>query len=291
MIERAFVHVAGPPSGGKTMFLERLLESNRAKLLMVARGVRDESLDALEESSERSDAELQRYRDAGARHAARLSFPGTARDSEAFFSSAFMSEYSEGVLIEGDSPLAFRPQLSVFVTPPIPEGATLLERVSEDRAAAHQRQLAYLRQLLDAPGALEQWLDRMIAAEFHGLLPASGTRSANARSMMREQLAQLEAQKPPSPVERWALADGFHGIERAGVVVINACSADERMRGEAMLPELVRMRKDRRVFDDVIGLRGNRLPITAGVANLADPKDKGLKRLVTRVKRAFATQK
>ena len=54
-----------------------------------------------------------------------------------------------------------------------------------------------------------------------------------------------------------------------------------------MLPDLVRLRKDVEVFNDVIGSRGNRVPITAGVVDLSDPADKGLKRILSRIMRAF----
>ena len=291
MIQRAFVHVGGPPGGGKTMFIERLLESTRSKLLMVARGVRDETLERVDETSKRSDPEIGRYREAGASNTARYRFPGAARDSDAFFTSEFMSDYSQGVLIEGDSPLSFRPDLSVYVTPPVPASRTLLRRVTEDRSASHARELGHLERLLDTPGSVEEFLGNMLAAEFGGRLPVSDAGFADARRSMADLVARAKSQGAPPPIERWALADGFAGIELAQVVVINARSAGERERGEAMLPELVRLRKDRAVFDDVIGLRGNRLAVTVGVADVGDPGDKGLKRLLTRVKRAFAERK
>lgn len=291
MIHRAFVHVGGPPSGGKTIFIERLLESNRSKLLMVARCVRDEKLERVDETSNSSDPELGRYREAGASSTARYRFPATARDSDAFFTSELMSDYSQGVLIEGDSPLSFEPDLSVYVTPPVPVGRTLLCRVTVDRTASHARELAQLERLLDTPGAVEEFLGNMLAAEFGGRLPVSDAGFADARRSMVDLVARTKSRGAPPPVQRWALAEGFAGVEMARVVVINARSAGERERGEAMLPELMRLRKDRAVFDDVIGLRGNRLPVTVAVADVGDPKDKGLKRLLTRVKRAFAERK
>jgi hypothetical protein len=36
----------------------------------------------------------------------------------------------------------------------------------------------------------------------------------------------------------------------------------------------------------VVGLRGNKLPVTAVIADLSNPKDAGLKKAVARVKRA-----
>lgn len=44
-------------------------------------------------------------------------------------------------------------------------------------------------------------------------------------------------------------------------------------------------------FNDVLGWHHHRLPVTAVVANLADPKDAGLKKAITRLKRAIAKAK
>lgn len=241
MRERALVHVAGPSGAGKTTLIERVLASNHTKLLMAARGILDDALRRATESTSRTDDELSRFRTAGASSVARYRFPSAERGTDAFFCSDFMTDYSEGVLIEGDSPLGFPADLTVFVARPVPEGASLLRRATEGRDAARVGRLEQLRAVAGSSGD-----------------------------------------------ERWSLAEGYAGIERAQVVVINVRSPAERARGEAMLPDLARLRGDREVFDDVIGWRGNRLPITVGVADLADPKDKETKRLLNRIKRAFA---
>lgn len=46
------------------------------------------------------------------------------------------------------------------------------------------------------------------------------------------------------------------------------------------------MRKEPALFDDILGRRGTKIPITAVVANLRDPKDAGLKKALARVGRA-----
>ena len=40
------------------------------------------------------------------------------------------------------------------------------------------------------------------------------------------------------------------------------------------------------VYRDVLGHRGNKLPVTTVIADLSNPKDVGLKKAVARVKRA-----
>jgi molybdopterin-guanine dinucleotide biosynthesis protein len=255
MRERAFVHVAGPSGAGKTTLIERLLASNRSKLLMVARGVLDDAMKRSKVSTGRTDDELNRLREAGASNVARYRFPSAERGTDAFFCSDFMNDYSEGVLIEGDSPLGFPPDLAVFVARPVPEGESLLCR------ANHARQLEKLRAITSPTGDHAGFVRAMVEAGLDRSLRDNAS---------------------------WSLAEGFAGIEHAQVVVINVGSPAERARGEAMLPDLARLREDREVFDDVIGWRGNRLSITVGVADLADPKDKETKRLLNRIKRAFA---
>ena len=71
---------------------------------------------------------------------------------------------------------------------------------------------------------------------------------------------------PPAPTEHWAIADGYAGIERAQVVVVNVRPRDQHGRAEAMLADLRRLRKDDEVFDDVLAPFGKRTPITAVAA-------------------------
>ena len=50
---------------------------------------------------------------------------------------------------------------------------------------------------------------------------------------------------------------------------------------------MARLRKDDAVFTDVIRPRGNRVPITAVVANLTQPTDPGTKKALTRIRRVI----
>jgi hypothetical protein len=66
-------------------------------------------------------------------------------------------------------------------------------------------------------------------------------------------------------------------------------AADYSRRGtkEALVAQVARLRTDPQVYDDVMGVRDNKIPITAVVADLSNPKDAGLKKAVARVKRAM----
>jgi hypothetical protein len=82
----------------------------------------------------------------------------------------------------------------------------------------------------------------------------------------------------------WAVADAYHGIERAQLVVVNIRDDAEKDTGETLLTQVARLRNDREVYTDVMGPRGNRVPITAVVANLTDP---GTKKALKRIRRVI----
>lgn len=200
MIRRALIHVAGPPESGKTTLIERLLDKQLAFAACI-RGERVERLRRERESAPKKHSELRRYREAGASAVAFYRFPSP--DTEAFYDSEVMGNYSEAVFIEG-------------------------------------RGLAKAR---EAP--------------------------------------------PPNPTEHWALGDRYDGLERAQLVVVNVRPEDDWGRAEELCGEIPRLRKDPAVFDDVSGRSGNRVPITAVVASLTDPKDTGLSKCFSRVRRTL----
>jgi hypothetical protein len=59
---------------------------------------------------------------------------------------------------------------------------------------------------------------------------------------------------------------------------------------EQLVVDLARLRKDDALFSDILGTRGHRTPITAVVANMADPRDAGRKKAVARVRRTIRSQ-
>jgi hypothetical protein len=192
VISRVIVHVDGPPEAGKTAFVERLLGALDGWVLAV-RCRRDESLRQARESSSARDPEVRRYRAAGASDAGRLAFPAARDSADDFFTSRLLTDVSDVVVIEGDSPLGDA-DLRVFVAPPPAAGQTLLVRERRDRAA--------------------------------------------------------------------------------------------QQRAHGLLEDVRRLRADQAVFDDVLGWRGSRVPITAVVADLADARHAGTRKAVARVNRS-----
>jgi hypothetical protein len=89
---------------------------------------------------------------------------------------------------------------------------------------------------------------------------------------------KLAADHRPGPVEHWAVSERFQGIQRAGLFVINVRDPAERPADEQLLVDLARLRMDDALFKDILGGHGNRLPITAVVANMVDAGDAGRKK-------------
>ena len=288
MIERALVHIAGPRGSGKTTFIEAVLGAFDG-LIFAARCLRDDSLRRMREAAPRGHTELRRYRRAGASGAALLAFPGREAGPEAFFMTRFMSDYSAAVVLEGDNP-AGCVDLSVFVASAPARGEALFTRRTRDRAAEKRASAAAMKRVLLEPGGVARLLDAALGgtiAEFARQRPELLER---AQATMLEGLAKAERSPPPKPAEHWALADRFAGIEHAHLAVFNVRRAGERKAAERLIAELGRLRKDEDLFNDILGLRGSRIPITAVVANLADPGDPGRKKALARIGRVLVAQ-
>jgi molybdopterin-guanine dinucleotide biosynthesis protein len=283
--QRAFIHVAGSAGAGKTAFIEALLRSLGDDVICV-RAVADDSLRSPRETRPQSHPELRRYRQKGASAVALYRFsPTEITATDAFFMTNFMENYSIAVVIEGDSPLEFA-DLTVFVARPLPEGGSLFRCVKRDHAAARAAALKVWEQALASSQAMAQFLQLNSGDPvLEGAL--SNPRIFElGRPRLAANLAKLRAAPSPKPTEHWALAPGYEGIERAGLVVGNVHGDNEQPQAELFLRDVARLRKDETVFQDVIGWRGCRVPVTAVVENLTDPQDAGLKKALARVKRA-----
>jgi molybdopterin-guanine dinucleotide biosynthesis protein len=104
VISRAIIHIDGPPGAGKTAFVERLV-SVLDEWVLAVRCRRDQSLRQARESPSARDPEVRRYRAAGASDAGRFTFPSGRDVADDFFTSRLLTDISDVVVIEGDSPL------------------------------------------------------------------------------------------------------------------------------------------------------------------------------------------
>jgi hypothetical protein len=282
MRERALIHVAGPEGAGKTTFIERLFEAEVAFATCV-RGERDAKLRKAREAAPKANAELRRYREAGASAVALYRFAEPSMD--AFFMSKVMEDYSEAVFIEGDCPIEYV-DLAVFVAPVPPKGRSLLHRVTRDHAAAHLASLGQLARTLESPAAMARLLGAEVGEPFAARALQQPRVLDELRRSMKPTLRQARRARTPAATEHWALEERYEGIERAELVVVNVHGQAERAAAEALVEQVARLRNDEQVYRDVMGRGSNKVPITAVVADLLDPKDAGLRKAVARVKRA-----
>ena len=288
MRERTLVHVAGPEGAGKTTFVEAMV-STLGWFVLAARCVRDDSLRRSRETVPKAHAELRRYREAGATGAALFAFPERDIGSDAFFVTHLMEDYSQAAVLEGDNPIEFV-DLAVFVAPAPAAGETVFVRRKRDRAKEERVKADAMARLLRRPDGAAELLGQVVGGPIVALARKSPRLFEEARSNLLAGIAQARTAPPPSPTEHWAIAGGYEGVEHAQLVVVNIRSEAERHRGEQLVADVGRLRKDAALFGDILGFRGSRIPVTAVVANLADPRDAGTKKAVARVRRALRTR-
>ena len=280
------IHVAGPQGTGKTTLIEQVLRALDGMVVLAARCLRDDSLRRSREAAPKRHPELRRYREAGAIEAAVFTFPGSDIDSDAFYMTDLMESYSQAVVLEGDCPLSFA-DLRVYVAPPLEAGASLLVRKKRDRAEEERKKAAAMEQLLGAPDGVERWFEQMIGGPAAAFARGRPEFLEETRAHLLAGLENVRKAPPPAATEHWAIAEGYGGIEHAQVVVVNVRGDSESEDVSRLLSDLDRLRKNKEIFEDVLGWRGKKTPITAVAADLADSKNRGTKKAVTRVKRSL----
>jgi hypothetical protein len=285
MRTRAFVHVAGPSKAGKTAFVEAMLESSDTPVI-AARCRREDTLTQPRESSPRTHPELRRYRQAGASSAALFRFPGDGGEHDAFFMTELMTDYSEGVVVEGDSPLRFV-DLRVFVAPAPGTGGELFVRrppTEHDRTNT-----AVLEQVLSEPDGVIDLLDWAGGPVLAQMGRGNEELLESVRSKLLADLRRSGGLRAAKPRARWAVADRYAGIEHAQMVVVNVRHDSDRAAAEQMAADVNRIRKDQELFADILGRRGTRTLVTVAVANVTDREDRGTRKVLARVRRTFGS--
>jgi hypothetical protein len=285
MIERTLIHVTGPRGAGKTTLIAHVLR-RAGRLVAAARCIRDDALRVPKESAPKGHAELKAYRAAGADPVALYRFPASHADWDAFCTTNLMTDYFEAVLLEGALPVEWV-DLTVYVAPPGPDRGSLLLRTRSHPARDRAADIKALEAMLDNPEEMRRRLSTLSGIPYLSLLFGSRSEALNKLQAHVTQALKNMRQAPlPAPTERWSLAEGYEGIQEAQVVVVNVGNG-RHPQAEAMLRDLRRLRADKAVFDDIFGWKGKRTPITAVAADLADPRDLGLRKVIARIKRAL----
>ena len=251
-------------------------------LVIAARCAHDDTLRQFRETTPGTHPELRRYREAGAIGAAMLTFPGDSDLSDDFFATDLLMNYSQAVLLEGDSPVRFV-DLRVFVAPPPVEDQQLFIRCAHEQGRSTRGSTA-LEQLLRQPDGMVDVLGAIGGARLAQL----GREHRELLEEMRPRLGRVaQARRAPQPDMRWAIADRYAGIEHAQLVVVNVRHDRQRQAAENLVADIVRLRKDNDLRADILGPRGSRTPITAVAANMLDPDDHARKKAPARVRRAI----
>jgi hypothetical protein len=175
----------------------------------------------------------------------------------------------------------------MFVAPPPEEGEELFVRTARDVAAGRRDWIDALESVLREPDGVARWTEALVGAPAGGIVSRVPDADAEWRKRM---LARLEAARqapPPEPVEMWAISERYRGIEHARVAVVNISDESEREPAARLVTELMRLRQDEARLEDILSRGGDRRPITAVVANLADPRDPGPKKAADRIRRSM----
>jgi hypothetical protein len=280
---RAIIHVFGPNGAGKTTFVETILRHVDA-CLFAARCVQDDGVSSPRETQPKSDRELRHYREAAAEGVARFTFRARDIDSGAFFQTHLMEDYSDGVILEGDSPVRYA-DLAVYVTSAPSRGQRLLVRRATTMSARARGSAQ--RRLARDPAGLDALLETMFGGALRGALRNDPNLLEEASRVLRAAARSAPRESHERRAERWGIAAPFQGIQHAQLVVVNIRDEAERHNAKRLVADVARLRSDAEVFGDIFDYRGTRVPITTVVANLADGRDRGWRKALARVRRAI----
>ena len=285
MIDRAYIWVDGPTGVGKTMLVERFLQSNRSRLVMAARLVETDQVKQPSEDRP-GDGDPDRYERAGAFHSIRYRYPPGEQGRAAgdFFRTSFIEQYSEGIIFEGRSLTDLEADLFLFVTRPLPEGEDLVEMRSREEARIGLRTYLAL-----ASGGSPDELDEGPPDEDLELDMEDGEviEEIEIPDEVGRKLLEWAEKGVPVTREVWTLRDDHQGLARAGLVVVNIHDESERSAAERLAAQIRRIREDKQISEDVLGWNSRRRLKSIHIANLADRRDLELKKVVAKIKRRF----
>jgi hypothetical protein len=156
------------------------------------------------------------------------------------------------VVLEGERPIGFA-DLDVFVAPAPQPRRKLLRRVKRNLARERRATLARLRTLLSSPEGTVKIVDELLGTPMARFAECRPEMLESFRSDIEAKLDGLGSAEPPRELrERWEITKPYRGIEHAQLVVINIRGEAERRRGERGREDVLRLRKETRVFEDAL---------------------------------------
>ncbi len=73
------------------------------------------------------------------------------------------------------------------------------------------------------------------------------------RAILGEVSAESASASPRGSEKHWGVADAYAGIEHAGLVVVNSRHGGNHRGAEALVADVVRLRKDKKLAVDILG--------------------------------------
>ena len=287
------VQVVGPPGGGKTTLIERVLRSSPSRLLAAVRIVHDDAVRApvLDKAG---DADTARYAAAGAWSSQRVLVPaGVPCDVlDALDACEGAFHPASAILIEGGAARRGDVDVVVFVTAPLAPGVglTVVETREVGRLDGRDalRLMAGLapiaseeeRAELDALEALDEEDDEGEVIDEFEIPDALG-----------ERILELLEHGYPVLQEVTELRPGFEGLAEAHLAVVSAGGAGgaggagDAASVEATLAAIAGLRADEALLRSLRRDPAGFGPRTVVAADLRDPRDAGTRKAVEAVKR------
>ena len=281
------VQVVGPPGGGKTSLIERVLRSSPSRLLAAAHIVPDDAVRApvLDPAG---DADTVRYAAAGAWSSRRVLVPAGAPCDVLDVLDACEGAFhpASAVLIEGGRARRGDVDAIVFVTSPLAPGVGLT--VVETREVGRLDGRDALRLMAGlAPIASEEERAELEALEALDEVDGAGEviDEFEIPDALGERILELLEHGYPVRQEVTELRPGFEGLAEAHLAVVSAGGAGDAASVEATLAAIAGLRADEALLRSLRRDYVRFGPRFVVAADLRDPRDAGTRKAVEAVKR------
>lgn len=282
MNERAIIQVIGPPGGGKTLLIERLLRANRARTIGVLRVA-----DGKGATTAAAAAETGRYTAAGAVVSDRVVLPDATAGSvwgalEAADDFLFACDV---IFVEGGPTTAGNVDGIVFVASPLPDGEPLVVDETREIGRYGGRDALLLMLGID-PASVTDDLptddDTELEDVEEEVIDSIELSDSQAEAITR----LLEHGMPAVQTGRWLRA-GWEGLGQAELAVVNARSGHGEAAARATLRAFEALRADERWHATLVPWRHDAGPRRSFLTDLGDPRDGASRRLIETIKRRW----
>lgn len=174
--------------------------------------------------------------------------------------------------------------LKIFVAPAPASRERLFVRRSEIRS--HRERTELVERLLAEPAGVVELLSVAGGEQLADHARRHFELVEDVRAKLVAELREAGRRSGQSQRERWAIADRYAGIENAQLVIVNVRTEDDRAAAKELAADVKRVREESEFFDDIIGHRGTRVPVTVVTADVTVPAGVELKKALARIRRA-----